>query len=280
MIRKPLKGEIRTPEQLRRDYALEKELAARLRNASRQDRKRLYAEVYDEFYQRATRTRQLVRKSSPGLTAASVAKQMSLLRRYLNRDTTFLEIAPGDCALSVEVAKHVKHVYMVDVSAEITQGASLPANCELMISDGTSIPVPPNRVTVAFSNQFMEHLHPDDAREQLQNVHECLTAGGHYVCVTPNRLSGPHDISKYFDTEATGFHLKEYTVTELLALFETVGFSHHRSFVGKKQIYVRVPIAFQRSLEALIGLLPNAARRTLVRPPFSGLLGIRLVGRK
>lgn len=61
----------------------------------------------------------------------------------------------------------------------------------------------------------MEHLHPDDAYEQLQEIYNALIPGGIYICITPNRLSGPHDVSQYFDSIATGFHPKEYTTVEM-----------------------------------------------------------------
>jgi predicted SAM-dependent methyltransferase len=51
----------------------------------------------------------------------------------------------------------------------------------------------------------MEHLHPDDAFEQLKQIYTALTPGGLYICTTPNRLTGPHDVSKYFDETAAGF---------------------------------------------------------------------------
>jgi hypothetical protein len=126
----------------------------------------------------------------------------------------------------------------------------------------------------------MEHIHPDDAFEQLKNIYNSLIVGGHYICITPNRVSGPHDISKYFDIVATGFHLKEYSVSELVKLFEKVGFSRCNSYVGTKGHYVKVPMALQRSLEAFISILPNCIRVLITRTPLRGLLGIRLVGRK
>jgi SAM-dependent methyltransferase len=52
----------------------------------------------------------------------------------------------------------------------------------------------------------MEHLHPDDASEQLANVYRALKPGGVYCCVTPNRISGLHDIPVYFDTVSQGLH--------------------------------------------------------------------------
>ena len=61
-------------------------------------------------------------------------------------------------------------VYAVEVSEEITGNLAFPRNVRLLLSDGTSIPVPDASVAVAYSNQLMEHLHPDDAavvREKL-----------------------------------------------------------------------------------------------------------------
>ena len=81
-----------------------------------------------------------------------------------------------------------------------------------------------NTINVVYSHQVIEHLHPDDAVTHLQEVYRVLSPGGAYICATPNRLNGPHDISKYFDREATGFHLKEYTTTELYGLFRQEGF--------------------------------------------------------
>ena len=84
----------------------------------------------------------------------------------------------------------------------------------------------------------MEHLHPDDAFEQLENIYRALTPGGVYICVTPNRLSGPHDISSLYDEVATGFHLKEYSISELHSLFRRVGFSRIRVHFGIKEKYI------------------------------------------
>jgi hypothetical protein len=57
----------------------------------------------------------------------------------------------------------------------------------------------------------MEHLHPEDALEQLQKIRRTLARGGVYVCITPNRVNGPHDVSGLFDDEARGLHLREYS---------------------------------------------------------------------
>lgn len=85
----------------------------------------------------------------------------------------------------IEIAKRVKRVYALDVSNELTENVVLPKNAELIMSDGVSIPVPGNSVDVAFSDQLMEHLHPDDAVEQLGNIYDALAPGARMFVLLP-----------------------------------------------------------------------------------------------
>jgi len=127
----------------------------------------------------------------------------------------------------------------------------------------------------------MEHLHPDDALEQLEGIGRALRPGGVYLCVTPNRLNGPHDISKYFDPVATGFHLKAYTVGELRRLFRTVGFRMVPALLGRRGTCVRVPVAPLAAFEVVLGLVPARPRRLLALTlPCRGFLGVQVVGTK
>jgi SAM-dependent methyltransferase len=279
MAQEPIQGQERTPEQVREHYEIEKELANRLRNASRQERRHLYSSLYNELFQRLPHHPQLTQKSSPEVTRAVVAAQIRLLKNFLSKDTTFLEVGPGDCALSLEVAKLVKQVYAVDVSDEITKDLKAPPNFRLLLSDGCSIPVPQRSVNVAYSNMLMEHLHPDDAFEQLQNICNALVPGGVYLCITPNRLSGPHDISMFFSTEAEGFHLKEYTISELNSLFKKVGFSKVRVHVGARDRYAMISAMPSILSEGVLRAFPYRLRKPIAAGlPFRMLLGIRLVG--
>jgi SAM-dependent methyltransferase len=281
MAQEPTKDKYRTIEQLREHYEIEKELAYKLRIASKQERRYLYSSLYNELYLRVPIHPQLTRKSSPLETTQAVSSQMKFLRPFLKKNITFLEVGPGDCALSVEVTKFAKQVYAVDVSDEITKGLTRPPNFHLVLSDGSSVPVPQSSVDVAYSNQLMEHLHPDDAFEQLENIYNALIPGGVYICITPNRLNGPHDISRFFDEVATGFHLKEYTTLELSGLFRKVGFSQVRVYIGAKGKYIRLPTFPIVLYETLLDKLPYTLRKTIVRIlPFRLLLGIRLVGIK
>jgi SAM-dependent methyltransferase len=271
----------RTPEQIRNHYDIERELAARLRRASKGERRELYASLYDELFRRVPHHSQLTRKSSPEERARAAARQMRFLRRFLRRDATFLEIGPGDCALTFRAAGSCRMVYAVEVSEEITRNLAFPRNVRLLLSDGTSIPVPDASVAVAYSNQLMEHLHPDDAVEQLRNIWKALAPGGVYVCITPNRINGPHDVSRHFDAVAQGFHLKEYSVEELDDLFRMVGFSRTRVYVGAKGWFIGLPTRPVKLCERVLDRLPDRWRRAIALSlPMKAVLGVRMAATK
>jgi len=203
-----------------------------------------------------------------------------MLERFIRPDSTFLEIGAGDCALSIAMASHVGRVYALEVSEEIVRDVSMPENGELLISDGVDIPIDNHTVDLAYSNQLMEHLHPDDARAQLENIRAVLKPGCAYVCITPNRLTGPHDISAYFDDVPTGFHLREYSVASIRQTFRQAGFDSVRVLVGARGRFAVVPPWPIVALEAGLARLGTEARREVVRRlRLNALLGIRVVAR-
>jgi predicted methyltransferase len=95
----------------------------------------------------------------------------------------------------------VRRVIAIDVSDRLLNIDQAPENFSFAFGrhehSGAS-----RKLRLGYSNQLMEHLHPDDASEQLANVYRALKPGGVYCCVRPNRISGLHDISVYFETVA------------------------------------------------------------------------------
>jgi SAM-dependent methyltransferase len=271
----------RSPDRIRAHYAIERELSDRLRKAPADRRLVLYGEVYDELFERVPDHPMLCLAADETARTANVEGELRFLRRFLRADTAFLELGAGDCALSRRVATMADAVYAVDVSESLTAAARESGEIHVVLSDGISVDVPRESMTLAYSNQLMEHLHPDDALKQLRNVWLALVPGGLYVCVTPNRLNGPHDVSKYFDRVATGFHLKEYTVNELSRLMRATGFSEVASYAHVRGKTARVPLRAVTSLETVLQLLPHAvALKMASSRPWRWLLGIRLVARK
>lgn len=271
----------RTFEQIKEHYDIEKELAKRLINSSKEERRHLYSSLYDKLFKKVPLHPQLAQKDSSELSKKSVSLQMKLLRKFLKKDVVFMEIGPGDCALSLEVTNYVKKVYAIDVSKEITNNKEIPANFELILSDGSSISIDDKSIDVAYSMQLMEHLHPDDAYEQLKNIYNVLKDGGFYLCLTPNKFSGPHDVSKYFDKISTGFHLKEYSVTELNNLFNAVGFKKINIYIGAKGLYIKCPLFLIKLLENILNSLPWELGYKIAKIPIIRcILGIKILGIK
>jgi SAM-dependent methyltransferase len=269
----------RSREQIVEHYQIEKELAQKLRRASREQRRGLYTEVYDELLKRVRHHPLLHARRTPEDIARTVNAELAHLAPYITPDTQFLEVGAGGCQLSLALSRRVKKVIAVDVSNEITAHVQPPPNFQLVISNGTNIPVPPGSIDVAFSNQLMEHLHPDDASEQLREIYTALAPGGTYLCFTPNSMSGPHDVSRGFDPVATGFHLHEYTVAELDRMFRHVGFKNVQSILPKGNM--RVPASAMKALESCVSALPGRlSQKVAYMWPMRGILGIRMVASK
>ncbi len=272
-------GDARSAERILAHYLVEREQADRLRNASKDERKTLYTAVYDEMLRRVPDHPRLTRKHSPGLAEAAVREVMRPLLPMLNSDMRFLEIGAGSCALSIAVAPHVRRAIAYEVSNEIVKNVQLPENCCVLIGDGTSIALPDASVDFVFSNQLMEHIHPDDALAQLMEIRRVLAPNGRYLCITPNAVSGPHDVSLYFDNQARGFHLKEYTIRELSNLFKSVGFHRTHVLGYSRGFSFGIPLWLATLVESILNMLPHGIRRTIgTRWPLKAIVGIRIMG--
>jgi len=275
------RSEKRSFDRLLHHYNVEKALAQKLRESTREDRAVLYNSLYDQLFKAVPDHPLLSKKEASIARQASVKKSLKLIKRHITQDSTFLEIGAGDCALSIAAAKCAKKVYAIDVSKELTKRKNLPTNLEVIISDGISLPLNSDSVNIAYSNQLMEHLHPEDALEQMKNVYKVLKQGGLYYCITPNRITGPHDISRYFDEIATCFHQKEYTNTELSEMLRRVGFVKISARVGKNGIYMMFPMKAKIALEKICYHLPQKIARFIIMSiPVRLILRIVIEGKK
>jgi ubiquinone/menaquinone biosynthesis C-methylase UbiE len=237
--------------------------------------------VYNELLQRVPHHPGIIRQENKQECRKRTIAQLGLLKNLLNPEYSFLELGAGDCLLSFEVAKHVKKVYAIDVSDELMKTLTCPKNFELVITDGCRVPITPESINVAYSNQMVEHVHPDDTNEQLRGIFNALVPGGIYLCVTPHRFTGPHDISKWFDNAATGLHLKEYTNRELYNLFRRAGFSRVQSYRRLGKRYVKRSLTIAMLLQCVLDRLPYPVRsKTALAAPFKSFLAIRLIATK
>lgn len=254
-----------TTEQIKTHYDIEKELAGRLRNSSKEERRYLYSLLYDELYCRVPYHPQNCLKENLDLHDSDILARINLIDGLLKKESVYLEIGPGDCEFCIAVARRVRWVYAIDVTGKMFKKCSPPENVTLCICQGCDIPVPSESINLAYSHNLIEHLHPDDLLDHLRNVYKALEDDSSYVCITPNRISGPHDISRYFDREATGLHLREYTHAEILKLFKLAGFSDCFFTVGARGVYFDIPLDLFILCERIMLAMPHCIRIILMR---------------
>ncbi len=277
----PRSEEPRSAERLRLHYTVERRLADRLRAAATpEERRAIFATMYDELFRLVPdHPRLLARQKLQLERDHGIDWDMAQLRYFLRPGCVFLEIGAGDCELSRRVAQQAQSVYAVDICDQTRE--PLPGNVSLVLSDGRDIAVPEGTVDVAFSDQLMEHLHPDDAAAQLASIHRALKPGGVYVCITPNRLYGPSDISAYFDDVARGFHLREYTVFEVKRVLKEAGFSRVKAFVGARGYFLPCPVWLIEGFERVLDTMPAKLRRHVAdNKLMRALLGVRVAAIK
>lgn len=277
-MKKSLISDTRSKKELLEHYHLEKILARRLRDSSPKERQYLYTVLYKELLDKIPYFHN--RKLDKKRRLENVSKQIKYLENFLKPEGIFLEVGAGDCALAIQLCSMQKKVFGLDVVKQIPKDTVLPDNFKFVQSSGTNIDLPSESVDIVYSNQLMEHLHPEDAIEQIKNIHNCLQKNGAYVLLTPHRFSGPHDISKYFDDVATGFHLREYTNTELHNILKSAGFSKviYYTQIGK---YYKLPIMPSIVLENIMIPMSYSFRKTVFQwILFRHLLPIRLAAIK
>ena len=116
---------------------------------------------------------------------------------------------------------------------------------------------------VVYSSHVLEHLHPEDAIDQVQEICRILRKGGKYICITPNGINGPHDISRFYGNDLVGFHLKEYLPSELKKLFIGAGFKRVRAYMMVKKRPIYISIRLIRLIEIVLYFFPTKTRKKL-----------------
>ena len=258
----------RTLEQKRHHYEVEHELRERLLKSNRVERTKVFALLYDELFRRVPDHPRLLRRDIEESDRRATDARFRLLRGQLDGVKTFLEFAPGDCHLAWEVCKHVPKVIGVDISDQTGGQTKAPANFELVLYDGYQLNVPDNSVDMAYSYQFIEHLHPEDIELHFQAIHRVLRPGGVYIFDTPHAYSGPHDISSWFSETPQGFHFREWTYHDMAALLRKVGYSEWFVYRRGKPRFNWAFNQLTYLVESFVGLFPYRLRKALCRRLF------------
>jgi len=248
---------------IKQHYLLEKRLARQILNSSRHNRTQVTIEAYAELFANVP--------WHPALSRSAEVEQEYLEEKWIlfghlfGPHSNVLEIGAGNGNWTRFLAqKTTGRCVGIDISEEIlTRKPDDPSNLELYIMDAVELDFPTNTFDLAISDQLIEHLHPDDIAQHLARVYRVLKENGVYGFRTPSRLTGPHDISMYFDDVPTGFHLKEWIYGELVDSLRTAGFRKIRTMILPYSLAKRSSLA--RSLGTIASSLLNPSEKLVAK---------------
>ncbi|MBK8805293.1 MAG: class I SAM-dependent methyltransferase [Bacteroidales bacterium] len=256
-----------TPAELKTIYDLEVIQAHKLNTAIPEERKKLYTKLYDEYFAALPFHPQFKVKHDDSFKTEKINYLLKATVPFLMNNNTFVEIGAGDCSLSKAIAQKGFNTFALDVSETISKSIENEKsnnNFNFICFDGFNLPFEANSIDVFFSNQLLEHLHPDDVLEQTRNINSCLKSNGKYICITPNKLTGPHDISRFFTNKNVGFHLKEYSAYNLHSLFRKSNFNKIKFYSMILGKYYKIPSCMLFSFEFLARIIPLNMRRIIL----------------
>ena len=255
----------RTYEQVLNHYTVEKAIAQRLKRADREERKKIYATMYDELFKNVPDHPRLIERDTNKNRRPSQDKTFRIVRNFITSNSVFLEFAPGDCSFARFMCGYVKQVYAVDIAEQRGSNSETPSNFNLIIYNGYDLDLPPEETDTIFSDQFIEHLHSEDVQYHLQLANTLLKQGGTYIFKTPHAFFGPWDVSLFFSDTAEGFHLKEWTFTELERVVKASGFSSCVGYWRMIKNYAPVPLIYFKAVESVIGMFPHTMKKLISR---------------
>lgn len=266
-------------------WQTESRLSCQLRRSDPITRRQQFSDAYDQFYKTLYWLNAWKDEASNDNTAIAYG----YLTRLIGEVRDVYEVGSGKGELISFLASKGYHCTATEISDERGKkwDAGGTPNVTWKSSDGVHLAnyEADSSYDVLISNQVIEHIHPADLRTHFTHAARILRKGGRYIVSTPHKFSGPADISSVFDfSEPMGFHLREYTNTELMSIVRGVGFSRIEAiYVTPQKMRRLVSISFSGRvylkillvMEACLARLPQKLRKRL----FRGLLNTTLFRR-
>ena len=264
--------------------------AKRLRESNSIERRKLYGEAYSIV---SGLTYKPIQGMNPAERTAGTTKRLiQQISQLVNSNDTVLEVGCGRGYTCLMLAQHVQSMVGTDVSEpSLVESIEILENNKVRNVSIKKVSAfelrntfENNEFNVCISIDVLEHLHHDDAVEHLQQVLQILKPGGKYIIVCPNRLSGPHDITREeFPNakEALGFHLNETNHRELAQIMRKIGFKKLQIFfpLALSKDFVKplvLPLAFGIFSEIMLGKIP----KRFLHPLFEKVIALRIIGHK
>lgn len=260
-----------------------------LRESTMEHRKELYKEAYSKVSECALE--RFTCNDPEKRTAGTSQEIVQLIRQNVDKNDSILEIGCGRGYTCLKLAPFVKEIIGIDVSdssvAEATNVLNMNniENAEIRKLSAMELDNQFQRAQfdVCISIDVYEHLHPEDGIQHIEQVFKVLRAGGKYIAFIPNRLNGPHDITKTElpeATEAMGFHLNETTYSELSEVFKEIGFRKIGALYRMRIFNFLVAVKLHYRISTFIEALYNRIQITVLKKILNRFLFIRIIAQK
>lgn len=204
---------------------LEIKLAEKLRRSPRNKRWDIAKRCYTDFY---TQLSWLPKYAGTSLKIPIEIKENAIINIIGKSPKNIYEIGSGSGELLFFLAESGHQCRGCDLYEKRgLQEKFTHPHFTRSISDGVHLDrfEPTDMYDIVISNNVFEHLHPDDAMDHIKSVHRILKNEGQYILKTPHQFYGPHGIEKIFGFDKSiGFHLKEYTFTEIFRMARKTGY--------------------------------------------------------
>jgi 2-polyprenyl-3-methyl-5-hydroxy-6-metoxy-1,4-benzoquinol methylase len=248
------------PEKWRKNlYRIESQFAQKILASEKDspDRERLFQEGYSEITK-------IFDAHKPGGGVTDYTDVVAtLVKKIIQNGGRIFDLGCASGNLLYALVNLGYEIEGIDVSEVLIQKAkdrldSISKAHTVCQSDIMSY-VPQTTFDCVVMDNIIEHFHLDSVDDILLKCRSMLKEDGYIIILTPHRFSGPHDTSKYFlplGAKSKGFHLKEFSFTDLYEKLEQTGF---RTILG---------YPFHPRLLRKIHVIPNcskwAARKAII----------------
>ena len=198
-----------------------------LKEKDYKERALLYHELYDKLFA-------FLKIHVPELEIFGFNPDLIESNSNLFENKVVLDYGCGYGVSTDLISKKAHFVYGIDASQVVIEEANrkyakLLANVELRCHSIPKLPFESEMFDTVYSNDLLEHMHPEDLNIHLTEIYRILKSDGKYLFWTPGRRLGPWDCTQFFYPRGMGFksrgvHIREYTYGELIAIIQEIGF--------------------------------------------------------